>query len=271
MLLEKKMSLMKYGAALVLVAMATSSCTPIGAAVGAGATVGTAASREGGIGQAWTDTRIAAYINDAWFRYNTDMFRKLTLTVFEGRVLITGSVQQPDHRDAAVRFAWQAPGVRQVINEIRIQPSTGFTGYSKDSWIIAQLRTRLIGDRDIESINYKFDCDNGNIYILGVARDQEELNHVLNQARNIAYVKEVVSYIRLRSETRPDANAPVQRQTTSSTSTTTSSNGNTTTTSTTSSTSSASSSGPAVEQLQPIDPIMEKSPAIQSEDLAPIK
>ena len=248
------MSLMKYGTVLVLIAMTTSGCTPIGAAMGAGAFVGTSAAREGGMGQAWSDTKISAYINDAWFKYSTDMFRKLDLTVFEGRVLITGAVQEADHRDAAVRFAWQAPGVRQVINEIRVEPGEGVGGYTRDSWIIAQLRTRLIGDRDIESINYKFDCDKGNIYILGVARDQDELDRVITQARNIAYVKEVISYIRLRSEARPNEAVTPQPRLTS------------TTTRTTSTTVS-----PQVEQLQPIDPIMEKSPAISSEDLAPIK
>lgn len=203
----------KMIAGVVLAGLAVANCTPIGAAVGAGAAVGTAASREGGVGQAWNDAHISAYINDAWFRYSTEMFTKLDLTIMEGRVLITGAVQKPEYRDAAVRFAWQAPGVRQVINEIRIEPSGGVSGYTKDSWIITQFRTKLITDSNIESINYKFDSDNGNIYILGVARDQEELQRVINHARNISYVKEVVSYVRMRGETRPDEGVAPQNMT----------------------------------------------------------
>ncbi len=182
----------------------TTGCTPLGIAVGAGATVGTAASREGGIGQTWTDTRIQAYINDAWFRHDTDMFRKLDLTVREGRVLITGQVQKPENRVDAVRLAWQAPGVRQVINEIRVENSDGISGYARDSWISTQLRTKMIFDREIQSINYSFDCVGATVYLMGVARDQEELDRVISHARGIAYVKEVVSYVRLRTETRPD-------------------------------------------------------------------
>ena len=190
----------------------TSACTPIGAAVGAGATVGTAAAREGGIGQAWTDTRIRAYILDAWFRHDSEMFRKLEMTVREGRVLITGQVAKQEQRVDAVRLAWQAPGVRQVINEIRVEGSDGISGFARDSWITTQLKTKMIFDRDIQSINYSFDCVGATVFLMGVARDQEELDRVINHARNISYVKEVVSYVRLRTDPRPDeslnTNAP---------------------------------------------------------------
>lgn len=193
----------------------TSACTPIGAAVGAGATVGTAAAREGGIGQAWTDTRIRAYILDAWFRHDSEMFRKLEMTVREGRVLITGQVAKQEQRVDAVRLAWQAPGVRQVINEIRVEGSDGISGFARDSWITTQLKTKMIFDRDIQSINYSFDCVGATVFLMGVARDQEELDRVINHARNISYVKEVVSYVRLRTDPRPDeslnTNAPPAR------------------------------------------------------------
>lgn len=202
--MKKNSSLVLCVVTLTLAATLQQACTPIGAAVGAGATVGTAASREGGIGQTWTDTRIQAYINDAWFRHDTEMFRALDLTVREGRVLITGKVQKPEHRLDAVRLAWQAPGVRQVINEIRIENSDGVSGYARDSWIATQLRTKMVFDRDIQSINYSFDCVGGIVYLMGVARDQEELNRVINHARGISYVKEVVSYVRLRTDIRPD-------------------------------------------------------------------
>lgn len=183
---------------------AVQACTPIGAAVGTGAVVGTAASKEGGIGQAWTDTRIKAYIGDAWFRHNVDMFRKLDMTVREGRVMITGVVQDPQWRVDAVRLAWQAPGVRQVINEIRVENSEGISGYARDSWISTQLRTKMIVDKDIRSIDYNFESVGGIIYLMGIARDQEELDRVINHARSISYVKEVVSYVRLRTDVRPD-------------------------------------------------------------------
>lgn len=257
---EIKMKTIPSIATFMALALVTTSCTPISAAVGTGAVVGTAASREGGVGQAWDDTRIAAYINDAWFRHSTEMFSKLTLTIMEGRVLITGAVQKPEHRDAAVRFAWQAPEVRQVINEIRVEPSGGITGYAKDSWISTQMRTKLIADAKIESIQYKFDVDKAIVYILGIARDQEELERVINHARNISYVKEVVSYIRLRTDLRPDESRKDTYRPAAGVST-----------------GAAASNERVIEsnvqyetqQLQPIDLVPPSSKSIQSEDLAP--
>lgn len=201
----------------------TTACGPVGLALGAGATVGTAAAREGGIGQTMSDKRIEAYINDAWFKKSTSMFNKLNLSVTEGRVLITGFVQDPQQRVDAVRLAWQAPGVKQVINEIKVEESKGITGYGSDSWILTQLRSRLIFDKDIESINYTTEAVGGVVYLMGVAQSQAELNKVVNHARSIRYVKEVVSYVRLRSDVNEQysneaGSSPAVQQTTTRTS-----------------------------------------------------
>lgn len=202
----------KIIAALLLSTMALQACAPVMVAGAAGGATGYASSREGGIGQTFSDVSIATGIHDAWFNYNRDMFDKLFVTVFEGRVLIVGSVQTPDYRDSAIRFAWQVKGVRQVINEIRIEPAGGIGGYTKDAWIGARLRTRLLTDGEIQSRNYKFETNKGTIYLIGVARDQEELNRVINHARNISYVRDVVSYVRLRSDTRPNEGSSAKIQ-----------------------------------------------------------
>lgn len=192
----------------VIATLALQGCTPIGAAAGAGAAVGTAAAREGGIGQGISDAKIHAYIADAWFRHNVDMYRALELNVRENRVMITGRVPDPQWRVDAVRLAWQAPDVRQVINEIRVENSEGISGYTRDAWISTQLKTKLVFDKEIRSIDYNFDCVGGVVYLMGIGRDQEELDRVIAHARSIAYVKEVVSYVRLRSDIRPNEALP---------------------------------------------------------------
>ena len=202
----------KLLAALLVSTLAVSACAPVLVAGVAGGTTGYASAREGGIGQTFSDVSISTGIHDAWFAYNRDMFDKLYVTVFEGRVLIVGSVQNPDYRESAIRFAWQVKGVRQIINEIRIEPSAGVSGYTKDAWIGARLRTRLLSDGEIESRNYKFETNNGTIYLIGVARDQEELTRAINHARNISYVRDVVSYVRLRSDVRPNEGSSAKIQ-----------------------------------------------------------
>ncbi len=178
-------------------ALALPSCTAVGLAAGAGVAVGTAAVQEGGISRAMSDARIQAEINERWFSHDINMFTKLDMTVNQGRILITGVVQDPEHRIEAVRLAWQPVGVLQVMNEIKVADSEGIVGYAKDAWISGRLRTALILDMDVESINYSIDTVQGSVYLMGFAQDQGELNHVIEKARTIEGVKQVVSYVKL--------------------------------------------------------------------------
>lgn len=181
----------------LLVPAFLSGCTVTGAATGAAATVGIAASQEGGLSQAASDARIQIEINDLWFRHDVEMFRKLDMTVSQGRVLLTGVVQNPEHRVEAVRLAWQPDGVNQVINEITVAESTGIVGYARDAWITARLRTAMTLDRNVLSINYNIDTVQGVIYLMGFAQSQVELNHVIELARTVPDVKRVVSYVKV--------------------------------------------------------------------------
>jgi osmotically-inducible protein OsmY len=180
----------------LMAAIAGAGCSPIGMAAGAGASLGIAAAQEGGISSAATDLRIKATISEKWFSYKVDTFTKLNLTVDQGRVLITGTVQNPDDRVEAVRLAWQVNGVKQVINEIRVAQSEGVAGFVKDGWITTRLRTAITFEKNIQSINYSIDTVNGTVYLMGVARSQSELDSVISIARTIPNVKQVISYVK---------------------------------------------------------------------------
>ena len=191
---------------LPLAMFSLSSCTSL--ALGGGVAVGTAAVQEGGLSRAASDARIQADINQRWFSYDVNMFTKLDLTVNQGRVLITGVVQDPAHRVEAVRLAWQPTGVVQVINEIKVADSEGIVGFAKDAWISSRIRGSLILDKDVESINYSIDTVQGAVYLMGFAQNQGELNHVIGIARTVGGVKRVVSYVKLigTPEVREEAN-----------------------------------------------------------------
>jgi len=176
------------------------ACTPLGVATGAAATVGVAAAQEGGVSGAVSDTWIQAQINKAWLEYNVDTFAKLNTEVNQGRVLITGVVQDPEDRVEAIRLAWQVKGVEQVINEIRIADSEGIQGFVRDNWIATRIRAAITLDRDVQSLNYSIDVVQGVVYLMGVAQSQQELNRVIETARTIPHVKQVVSYVKLRGE-----------------------------------------------------------------------
>ena len=176
------------------------SCSAIGLATSAGATVGIAAAQEGGIDRATSDARIQAQINDNWFDYDVNLFTKLDITVNQGRVLVTGIVQDPQDRVEAIRLIWQVKGVEQVINEVQVSDRVGVGTYLQDQWIMAQLRTQITFDKKIQSINYNIDAVGGSVYLLGVSQSQEELNAVIELARSIAGVRQVVSYVKMAGE-----------------------------------------------------------------------
>lgn len=182
--------------------------TLVGLAAGAGASVGVAAAREGGVSSAAQDLAIRAQINDKWFKYSVSTFAKLNLSVDQGRVLITGIVQNPDDRVQAVRLAWQVNGVNQVINEIKIADSQGFGSYAQDLWITTRLRTAMTFDPDVQSINYSIDTVDGTVYLMGVYRDKAELEEVTGLARDIPHVKQVISYAKHLGEPLPATETP---------------------------------------------------------------
>lgn len=186
---------------LAIASLGLSGCTLAGAATGAGASLGIAASQEGGLSRAASDMRIQAEINDLWFRSNVDSFLKLDMTINQGRVLVTGVVQDPEERVEAIRLAWQPKGVKQVINEIQVANSDGIVGYAKDTWITTRLRTAMTFDKNIQSINYSIDTVKGVVYLIGTAQNQDEVNRVIEKARTIPDVKRVVSYVKLIGKT----------------------------------------------------------------------
>lgn len=188
------MKTLLLSASLLAMALSLGACTPIGAGITAGSAVGVAAASEGGIQGSLSDTGVTARINDLWFRHDIEMFRRLNMSVNQGRVLITGVVQKPEHRVEAVRLAWQADGVKQVINEVKVADSEGISGWARDNWISARLRSAILFDKDIQGVNYSIDTVQGVVYLMGVSQNQAELDKVIAHAREISYVRDVVSY-----------------------------------------------------------------------------
>jgi osmotically-inducible protein OsmY len=177
-------------------------------AVGGAATAGVAVSEDRGLSGALTDTRIRADINGKWLNASMDVLQKVDLTVQEGRVHLTGTVPTADMRLQAVKLVWQVEGVRQVIDDIEVGDDKGGVGdYARDVWISTQLRTDILFDHAVESVNYSVETVGGVVYLMGVAKDQAELDRVTGYARNLRYVKRVVSYARVKGEPVPPATA----------------------------------------------------------------
>lgn len=150
-----------------------------------------------GLGGAIDDNVIYTKIAAAYLE-NDVRFRLIAVKVHEGRVLLTGTVPKPEDRIAAVRHAWSVDGVKTVINEIEVADDSGILDLARDKWVTAQLRLKITFDGKIKAINYAIDTVNGTVYLMGVAQNEQELALVRNHARNLDYVRRVISHVRVK-------------------------------------------------------------------------
>jgi len=158
----------------------------------------TSAAQERGIGGVFSDSSIHTRINVAWANENASLLTRVEITVQEGRVLLAGHVDTPQQQIDAIRLSWSVDGVREVIDKIDVGEGSGVWGYIGDSWITTKLKTEMLGDSDITSINYTIKTVDGFLYIMGIAENEEELRRVLVYARDLSSVKKVISYVRIK-------------------------------------------------------------------------
>ncbi|WP_448188364.1 BON domain-containing protein [Azospirillum sp. sgz301742] len=178
---------------LAVVAVAGTACVPL--VLGGAGTAVVASQEKRGLRGFATDTAITAQINELWLQHSIDLYGRLSMRVDQGRVLLTGRAADPQMRLDAVRLAWQANGVKEVINEIQVDTESGIADSAKDTWINTQLRTRLTFDGAVSGQNYNIDTVNGVVYLMGWAKSQDELDRVIGHARAIPNVQRVVSYV----------------------------------------------------------------------------
>jgi len=127
-------------------------------------------------------------------------FLSIQSEVLDGRIFLSGKVEQPEEKIKITKMAWETKGVRSVKNAITIKGQSNFKSTAKDILITSQLRTALILNKKTRARNYTLETVNKNIYIFGIAMDEEEKNKVIDEANKIYDVKEVIPSIYLASE-----------------------------------------------------------------------
>jgi len=141
-------------------------------------------------------------LNQLFFEDNVDLLQSVSFNVIEGRVLLKGAVKKQEFRIRAIELAWQASGVREVINEIQVTDQGGIVNYARDTWISTQLKAEILFDKSIYAINYNVETINGTVYVVGIAQDPAELDKVIEHARRIKNVKKVVSHVIMKDDPR---------------------------------------------------------------------
>tara|TARA_B100000900_G_C20514406_1_gene689422 strand:+ start:338 stop:931 length:594 start_codon:yes stop_codon:yes gene_type:complete len=122
--------------------------------------------------------------------------------VLDGRIFLTGKVDEPEEKLKLTKLAWETKGARSVRNDIKIKEEFNFTQSAKDILITSQLRTALILNRKIKATNYQIDTYKKKIYIYGISLDDNEKSEVINEAKEILDVEDVVASIILLDDLR---------------------------------------------------------------------
>ena len=126
--------------------------------------------------------------------------------VLDGRIFLTGKVDDPEEKLQITKIAWETAGVRSVKNDIKIKEKFNFQQSAKDLLITSQLRTALIFDKGIKATNYNIDTYKKKVFIYGIAHSKEERKNVINEAKEILDVKEIVASILLVEDLRIQKN-----------------------------------------------------------------
>lgn len=176
-----------------------SGCVPM-ALVGGGSAVMTSATEERGVTGVVSDADIKTRISWKFSQHDGEIFANINIVVRQGRVLLTGRVSTAQKHIAAVRYAWEVRGVKEVMDQIKTGKEQELGDTAKDSWVTTQLNSQLLFTRDINSVNYNIHTVDGVVYVMGIAQDKTELNRVLHVIRNTKDVKKVVNYAVIRTQ-----------------------------------------------------------------------
>jgi len=129
-------------------------------------------------------------------------FLSVKTKVLDGRIFITGKVDDPEEKLIITKLAWETKGVRSVRNDIKIKEEFNFKQSAKDVLITSQLRTALILNKNIKATNYQIDTYKKKIYVYGIALTSEEKDLVISEAKEILDVEDVIASIILVEDLR---------------------------------------------------------------------
>jgi osmotically-inducible protein OsmY len=137
---------------------------------------------------------------------NKNHFFDVKTKVLDGRIFITGKVENPEEKLQLTKLAWETEGVRSVKNDLKIKGEFSFKESAKDLLITSQLRSALIFNKNIKATNYQIDTYKRKIFIYGIAMNSEERIDVINEAKEVLDVKDVVASILLVEDLRIQKN-----------------------------------------------------------------
>ncbi len=180
---------------------ATSGC--VTAALGTAASVGVYAAQDRTIGQGIDDANASNQVKMRLLAADRAAFQEVDVEVANGNLLLSGVTPTEEHRQAAETIARSMPLVQNVYNEIFVGPHSSVMRNAQDEFITAQIRTRLTASRAVRAINVNIETFQGNVYLMGTARSEEELRRAAEIASVVGGVQRVVSFMQVNAPSVP--------------------------------------------------------------------
>ena len=125
---------------------------------------------------------------------------KISVKVLDGRIFLGGKVDEPEEKLKITKMAWETKGIRSVKNNIVIKQKFSFKNTVKDILITSQLRTALILNKNVKAANFNIDTINQKTYVFGIAHSENEKKEIIQEAKQIVDLKELVTSILMTSD-----------------------------------------------------------------------
>ena len=171
------------------------SCSPASILASSGATGMVVAEGDRSFGTVVDDATIKINIAAKFINSSDNLFIDVSTSVLEGRVLLTGLVDNQEVRIDAVRRVWEVEGVNEVINEIQIGNRASLKEYAQDVWITTQVRGLAAKTVGLRSVAYNYETIKGRVYIVGITSRPEQLEAIVDVAKTVKGVIEIVNYV----------------------------------------------------------------------------
>ena len=171
------------------------ACTPariVGAGAGSAMVI---AEGERSMGSVIDDATIKVNVAAKFINSEDNLFVNVSTTVLNGRVLMTGLVENQEIRIDAVRRVWEVEGVQEVINEIQIGNRATLKEYANDVWINTQAKGLAAKAVGLRIVGYNFETIQGKVYVAGITSRPDQLEDLINAIKTIKGVKEIVNYV----------------------------------------------------------------------------
>ena len=173
-------------------------CSPASVLATGGGSAMVVAEGERSLGTVIDDATIKVNIAAKFLNAENNLFVNVNTSILEGRVLLTGIVDNQETRIESVRLVWEVEGVTEVVNEIEIGDGASLKDYANDLWINTQARGVAAKTIGLRSVGYNFETINGKIFVAGITSKPEQLNELIEALKTIKGVKEIINYVILK-------------------------------------------------------------------------